>query len=284
MGQKSKFLEIATTTPIPSPLYHYTSSAGLLGILETKKIWATKIHYLNDSSELSLGLKYIRQEINSQKEGENSTRRVQELDELLDVLLALEGINIGVVSFTANGDQLSQWRGYSKIGNGYSLGFDGEKVNDQVLGKEGYLFIPCIYNEEDHKLLAKELVDYGRVVGHSQRDKAESSPFHAMEFKRAVLLVASMIKSKAFKEEEEWRLVTPPMNYSVANFRQGSFSLLPYWEYDIALNDTLKQIIIGPTPERQLSYNAIQGALIKHYSMGFTKIKITHSEIPYRSA
>ena len=47
-------------------LYHYTSQRGLLGILENKKIWATNIHYLNDSAELyhaidvlQSGLSYI---------------------------------------------------------------------------------------------------------------------------------------------------------------------------------------------------------------------------------
>ena len=32
-------------------LYHYTSPAGLLGIVKSRSLWASGIHYLNDSSE-----------------------------------------------------------------------------------------------------------------------------------------------------------------------------------------------------------------------------------------
>ena len=35
----------------PDILYHYTSAAGLIGILETGKIWATSIRHLSDASE-----------------------------------------------------------------------------------------------------------------------------------------------------------------------------------------------------------------------------------------
>jgi hypothetical protein len=32
-------------------LYHYTDQKGLLGILESKQLWATHYRYLNDTSE-----------------------------------------------------------------------------------------------------------------------------------------------------------------------------------------------------------------------------------------
>jgi hypothetical protein len=35
----------------PATLYHYTSVDGLLGILRSKRIWATDIRFLNDRSE-----------------------------------------------------------------------------------------------------------------------------------------------------------------------------------------------------------------------------------------
>ena len=35
-------------------LHHYTSYAGLSGILESQTIWATHFFHLNDSSEVSL--------------------------------------------------------------------------------------------------------------------------------------------------------------------------------------------------------------------------------------
>jgi hypothetical protein len=65
--KKGRFSEIVETTAIPKMLYHYTSSVGLLGIFKSKKIWTTKIHYLNDSSELSLGLTISEKKYNLRK-------------------------------------------------------------------------------------------------------------------------------------------------------------------------------------------------------------------------
>src|SRR5262245_4608139 len=71
---------IIETQP-PRGLYHYTNSSGLMGILSSKKIWTTKLQYLNDSSEIELALDYFRQEIKDQQKGESrTTRTAEELD------------------------------------------------------------------------------------------------------------------------------------------------------------------------------------------------------------
>lgn len=49
-------------------LYHYTSLEGLMGIIESKSIWATNVLYLNDASELNYSLKLIEEEIDNLKE------------------------------------------------------------------------------------------------------------------------------------------------------------------------------------------------------------------------
>ena len=77
-------------TDVPKDLYHYTSSAGLMGIIKTGKIRTTKIHYMNDGSELQLGVQYIREEIKTQRN--NKTRDDQELDEMIDALDSIESI------------------------------------------------------------------------------------------------------------------------------------------------------------------------------------------------
>ena len=48
---------------LPEILYHYTSQTGLKGMLNKKTIWASKIHYLNDSKEFALALKLARNEL-----------------------------------------------------------------------------------------------------------------------------------------------------------------------------------------------------------------------------
>jgi hypothetical protein len=40
-------------------LWHYTTGAGLRGILETNVLWATDVRYLNDESELKYALERL---------------------------------------------------------------------------------------------------------------------------------------------------------------------------------------------------------------------------------
>jgi hypothetical protein len=46
-------------------LYHYTSSIGLLGILNTQKIWATEASHLNDSQEIKYGINLVTEKLES---------------------------------------------------------------------------------------------------------------------------------------------------------------------------------------------------------------------------
>ncbi len=51
--------ELADPIGTPEILYHYTNESGLLGILQSRHLWATAIEYLNDSAELV----YAREEL-----------------------------------------------------------------------------------------------------------------------------------------------------------------------------------------------------------------------------
>ena len=128
---------------VPKLLFHYTSSMGLKGIIESAKIWTTKIHYLNDKSELELAFEYIRSEINQQINGGKTGRTAEELTDMLGALDSIQEFNVSVASFTAQGDQLSQWRGYCEVGNGYSLGFDGRRLRAKVMENRKYHLVPC---------------------------------------------------------------------------------------------------------------------------------------------
>lgn len=273
---------------IPETLFHYTSSAGLIGILSSQKIWTTKILYLNDNSELNLAFEYIRHEIDQQRKRIGKTRTDEELDKMIQALDSVKRINISVTSFTEIGDQLSQWRGYCEIGNGYSIGFNGSNLRRQVHKQAGYNLVPCIYEEKEHKRLVKELVDnyLSKEMLESVKNKLEFGkdtmlPFH-FGFINAVLFLGPLIKAEGFKEEKEWRLITPILDIRDAKFRQGKYSLIPFWEFDLDLLNTLDSIVIGPTPEPKLSSEAVKGLLMKENIELYQKVKVPESKIPFR--
>ncbi len=40
-------------------LWHYTNLSSLLGIIESKELWATDLRYLNDRTEFAYGLEQV---------------------------------------------------------------------------------------------------------------------------------------------------------------------------------------------------------------------------------
>ena len=275
---------------VPETLFHYTSSAGLMGILASKKIWTTKIHYLNDNSEMRLGIEYIRNEIERQQKGVGKTRTEEELDSMISTLSSINKVNTSLASFTEMGDQLSQWRGYCEIGKGYSLGFDAPKLRKHIHNQTGYNLVPCIYDEKEHERLAKELVDHYPTSEMLETVKDMPLPFF-IAFSNAVLFLAPLLKSKSFEEEREWRLITPAMEIGDAKFRNGRHSLIPYWEIDLDIENTIVSITIGPTPEPILSSEAVKGLLYKEFLdksrleatvNRINEIDILQSKIPFR--
>jgi hypothetical protein len=53
-------------SPIPqteTPLYHYTTQRGLLGIISSKEIWVTHTQYLNDRRQFVHAIDLAREEV-----------------------------------------------------------------------------------------------------------------------------------------------------------------------------------------------------------------------------
>ena len=50
-----------------SKVYHYTSAAGFLGIVNDSNIWATNIFFLNDYQEMKKGIDYVRKNLEDEK-------------------------------------------------------------------------------------------------------------------------------------------------------------------------------------------------------------------------
>ena len=135
-------------------LYHYTTEAGLTGIVGSDRIRATHIRFLNDWTEFREAFteSYVRRLLDSFRaslpadlpaearlviDGMISRRAA----EILEIILASESANeTFVCSFTSAspqetgdpGDRLSQWRGYASATQGFSLGFDKSLLTEAV--------------------------------------------------------------------------------------------------------------------------------------------------------
>ena len=120
-------LQVTANEAKPELLYHYTDQKGLIGILQSRNIWASHIRYLNDSSEGKLFIKRFSELL---KEAGTEKKTVKIMENLVDQQ------HVFIASFSELGDSLSQWRAYSGGGGVYSIGFSRDflcKVNTDFL-------------------------------------------------------------------------------------------------------------------------------------------------------
>ena len=114
--------DLYSSTPM-APLYHYTSLSALESIISGGYLYATDMQYFNDSAELRHTAELLRIRISQAIEDGVGDA------EVLRQFRAWTAERIGgghmqfVVSFTENGNLLSQWRSYCNHGQGISLGF-----------------------------------------------------------------------------------------------------------------------------------------------------------------
>ena len=265
-------------------LYHYTGTAGLIGIIQNRKLWATDYKHLNDRNEYRTAAKLLSQV---------GARELKSHDrEKFERLIAMTQKACYVLSFSEMGNQLSQWRAYCPGGNGYSLGF--EQNNALFLSAEQHRFnlIRCVYDPKKQRELCQSLVE-SFIEGRVHRTSClpgENTPsplrvfFKDYQWKLALALVMSALKHRGFEEEKEWRLVSQypdEVNYGLS-FRPGRFGVTPYFELPLSTTDHrrwIDEITIGPTSNRVASRAALSLLLLKNE----TQVRrFQLSRIPFR--
>lgn len=112
------------------PVYHYTSPAGLLGLVEHHELWASEAAAMNDVAEVRQGWRFIRDWVSRQKGGRR-TRGVLELiashaemseaDESPLGYLGTSPEGIYICCASTRVDDANQWRLYGAEGRGYAV-------------------------------------------------------------------------------------------------------------------------------------------------------------------
>src|ERR1700745_3305881 len=117
---------------LPSHVFHYTSNAGLMGIIASRTVWASDIRYLNDAKDYAYAFEIFAEVFDNALSRWSITRRPFLLD-AREQLARIEGWQTFVASFSEVDDLLSQWRGYCPSGQGVSVGLDAAFL--RVLGR-----------------------------------------------------------------------------------------------------------------------------------------------------
>ena len=287
----------------PERLYHYTSINGVRGILDARSLWASQIHFLNDTQEFKYSLGILKKVISEFLDGlpkrvapaggiPTPPSKPEEwlslfyhlIEEIYFDFKVFSKTPVCVFSFSERGDLLSQWRGYCPPGGGYSIGFRSELLVPWLEAKKLFLE-PCICDErEQENIIRDEITKKGENLikrltdepKDPQKIMQELSVDFFMEFSR----IASKLKHPAFHEECEWRIISEPIDNQQMSFRLRKSIFLPYLAIDFTDIESfpIDEIIIGPAPEQYLArFSLLQFLLRKGL-----KISIKESSTPYR--
>lgn len=239
-----------------SELYHYTTAAGLQGIVEHQQLWATNIAYLNDGEEhtgffdrrlpflLDAPVKAALNELALTENGKSVIAESGGIEEVRRAVMndfskrfraqTLQFNNPFVASFCRpslhdpDDGLLSQWRGYG-VDGGYAIVFDTKGVerlsmeeaktfNHQFFGLGDVHY----YDNQVQEMPAyPEVLEYEKAVQDAVYKFMLTQDIDSFEPMFIPLTALSCHhKHRGFREEQEVRLVAIPIGdelYELAN-------------------------------------------------------------------
>lgn len=292
--------------------YHYTNLNAFKSIIENKELWAFNFIYMNDREEFKFLIKSFSEYVD-QYQGRSESHYGKILEGVYDKLIKKASLtSYFIISFSKNGDQLSQWRGYANNGSGVSIGFecknkinliDYEVVLDDTefdylksLAPSKFQLIKVIYSSSKN---TNSFFDkyYERMESHFMNKFPPNTDYGSIEVDKQEHIYANDLwflalgaKANGFYEEEEYRLIRYEhtdynRNYEM-NFLKNelffkdsdnylkSFVKFPY--EDLL---SLRKIILGPKYMGDVF--EIEN-FVKKNNLNHTNILIEESKIPYK--
>lgn len=286
----------------PVTLYHYTSSRGLVGIIENRELWFSDVRFLNDSQEFKHFCDMVENSIRSQsaKYRQSWIERGCK-DVFFDAMVrnlcsgcrsdsmfqwASKYGHPFVFSLSGERDSLSQWRAY---GNGeYCIGFDIEKL----CRIRDFSLLKIDYSEPRGQTSLSGMIDWF-FEKHFQDIRSDGSIdpevfYSGLDDMLSKSKADDFLRNKdaAFKSENESRLVV----YKSINDEQVFFDptgRCPIPRIKVksingqdAILDAIVEIICGPGADIERSEAAIR--LMGQRTTQHSFI-VTSSKVPYRS-
>lgn len=283
-------------TDLPDTLYHYTDINGLAGIWEKGQIWATNSMYLNDTTEVRLGMAVARAHI-AQRELELQTsiadvwerqaRQAEageevdresfkqeraafepEVAEAKEIGAALDEVSgdysaAYIACLTEHGDQLSQWRGYAH--EGYCVGLD-TKMMLESLDDERVMRRVQYYDEATNEAFASRIIEiakhHRKVVQLLDRPDLDDD-FQNYVIGRFAAVEAAFMKDSNFREESEVRIVEWTTDPDL--FTPHRYGMVPRRTIPIPPG-AIRSVRVGPSAHEELK----QRSLISYFlNVGF---------------
>jgi hypothetical protein len=246
-------------------LYHYTTAAGLLGILRNSTLWATDLRFLNDAQEAIYAQELVTNAVRGMKNpvldpghfayemGEAAVETFAQYREyVLDALNSAE-FGVYVACFCESGDLLSQWRGYG-ADHGYAIELKADALATALGGLNTY---PPATGLARVRYGSDAAADVVSLAVEAVADFNLNHPGVKAEYKALHLAaLLATIKNPGFYEEKEWRLfaafdryqqgpIVDPVSHEPTRFRSTPMAIVPYIEVQLP-SDAIVTVRVGP--------------------------------------
>jgi hypothetical protein len=283
-------------------LHHYCSTSAFHSIIENRSIRLSSLTLSNDSQEGKM-IERVMTELASEA-GINSSH-VERLREMIGIFSNL-GDGLGFC-LSENGDVLSQWRGYADDGSGVSIGFSSdylEWLGRKRRDRDEALFVlrQVEYRAEEHRHLIAPILDEvekcieagafdtpgltilsSKSKGEIEEARAKTKKAH-LRLGLTVLPLFShlfVLKSDAFQEEEEWRLISIFSKASEDTCSHHAAEDRIIRHRDFALEELERGPVVEVTlgPKHQTPVENVKSFLDQN---GFEEVSVKRSRATYR--
>lgn len=224
--------------PVTDPIYHYTSPAGLLGLVRDRVLWASEASSLNDLAEVRAGWDLVRRWVASMPR----TERLRSVAKRARKLSGERQTDVYVACCSTASDDAAQWRSYASGAAGYVLELDPSiplaiwtedpapsppatrarlRTMSRFLRDSGWVtpWYPVIYDKDDavtvlDHVLASANMTLRRIESTEQGDSPDDEFEYyrdsaleelAEEFCGSLSIVAHLLKGEGFSGEHEVR-------------------------------------------------------------------------------
>lgn len=262
---------------VPDPeqiLWHYTTSAGLIGIVESGSILSTQVSCLNDSNESRYFSTRFRTALMEQLETVSDETTSQFVKKYVERLKDDDANPISadfpyfVTCFTPLEDDISHWRRYGAE-NGYAIG-----VRTKDLSGPAYSLVGRInYDPQVHSVIVKEAalktIEYyggGLHLGLTDWDD-----FFLQLWDSALTQLTPFVKDPEFAAEKEVRFVHYLQESEMPELKVLPRGMLMAQHLPVRFGASqekprfpIAKVMVGPGRHRQISRRSVDTLLRTH--------------------
>lgn len=284
-------------------LYHYCSTQTFHSIVNGKSLWLSSLAQSNDHMEGKLLSHAVERLAHADGLDSAATLRIQELFTRMENLF--DGLGF---CLSEEGDLLSQWRGYADDATGFSIGLDEAYLNWLVESnreekRHGLNLNSVVYDDDKQDLLVsptyieiKRAIESGALREPGRRGLLDTRSEEEIAREDEEIRLASMeifgkplslvrhiylLKSSAFREEREWRLVSYYVGAvgDTCSFRAVRGQVVPYRAFDLREIERkpIVEVVLGP--KQQTPVHVVESFL---QQAGFGGVPVTKSKATYR--